>query len=65
MTPGPTEPTADNLQNILKFIVDDLLMLWKDGKEYQLGSRRTSLFMQPFIYSTTEQAVACRLFYWL
>jgi len=31
MPPGPTEPTAEELQSPLKLIVDDLLMLYKDG----------------------------------
>jgi len=31
MTPGPTEPTAEELQKYLKIIVDDLLKLWNDG----------------------------------
>jgi hypothetical protein len=31
MTPGPVEPDADKLQNYLKIIVDDLLMLYEKG----------------------------------
>ncbi|KAF8577397.1 hypothetical protein K439DRAFT_1622144 [Ramaria rubella] len=31
MTPGPHEPTAEDLQNHLKFIVDDLLLLYDEG----------------------------------
>lgn len=31
MTPGPFEPTGDQLQQYLKHIVDDLLMLYNDG----------------------------------
>lgn len=31
MTPGPVEPNAEQLQNYLKVIVDDLLMLYQDG----------------------------------
>jgi hypothetical protein len=31
MTPGPTEPTAEELQNYLKLIVDDLLKLYEEG----------------------------------
>ncbi|KAF8578426.1 hypothetical protein K439DRAFT_1621346 [Ramaria rubella] len=31
MTPGPHEPTAEELQNHLKFIVDDLLLLYDEG----------------------------------
>jgi hypothetical protein len=31
MTPGPREPTAEQLQNYLKDIVDDLIMLYERG----------------------------------
>ena len=31
MTPGPREPTAEELQEILRIIVDDLLKLYQDG----------------------------------
>lgn len=31
MTPGPNEPTRDQLQHLLKIVVDDLDMLYKDG----------------------------------
>lgn len=31
MPPGPKGPTADQLQPSLKIIVDDLIMLYKDG----------------------------------
>jgi hypothetical protein len=31
MTPGPKEPTTDQLQHLLKLIIDDLLVLYKDG----------------------------------
>jgi hypothetical protein len=31
MTPGPTEPTAEQLQHQLKLIVDDLLLLYDYG----------------------------------
>lgn len=31
MTPGPKEPTGDQLQHLLKIVVDDLLLLYKDG----------------------------------
>ncbi|KAF8584211.1 hypothetical protein K439DRAFT_1616910 [Ramaria rubella] len=31
MMPGPHEPTAEDLQNHLKFIVDDLLLLYDEG----------------------------------
>lgn len=31
MTPGPTEPTSEQLQNYLKLIVDDILMLYNEG----------------------------------
>ncbi|KIK94721.1 hypothetical protein PAXRUDRAFT_142245 [Paxillus rubicundulus Ve08.2h10] len=31
MTPGPQEPTGSQLQNYLKFIVDDLLKLYQEG----------------------------------
>jgi hypothetical protein len=31
MPPGPKEQTADQLQNYLKIIVDDLVMLYDDG----------------------------------
>jgi hypothetical protein len=31
MTPGPTEPTSEQLQYYLELIVDDLLKLWRDG----------------------------------
>ena len=34
MTPGPTEPTSEQLQNYLKPIVDDLLELYEDGMIY-------------------------------
>jgi hypothetical protein len=30
MPPGPTEPTAEELQSPLKLIVDDLLMLYEN-----------------------------------
>ncbi|KAJ7862317.1 hypothetical protein B0H13DRAFT_1490827, partial [Mycena leptocephala] len=31
MTPGPKEPTAEQLQNYLKPIVDDLILLYDRG----------------------------------
>ncbi|KAJ7668842.1 hypothetical protein B0H17DRAFT_1335884 [Mycena rosella] len=31
MLPGPTEPTADQLQHYLKIIVDDLIMLYEES----------------------------------
>lgn len=31
MAPGPTEPTAKQLQNYLRIIVDDLEMLYRRG----------------------------------
>jgi hypothetical protein len=31
MTPGPKEPTADQLQHYLKVTVDDLIMLHEKG----------------------------------
>ncbi|KAJ7736047.1 hypothetical protein DFH07DRAFT_967007 [Mycena maculata] len=31
MPPGPKEPTADQLQNHLKILVDDLIMLYEEG----------------------------------
>ncbi|GBE85372.1 hypothetical protein SCP_0705590 [Sparassis crispa] len=31
MTPGPTEPTAEQVQNYLKLVVDDLLNLYENG----------------------------------
>ena len=31
MTPGPTEPTADQLQFQLQYIVDELLELYSHG----------------------------------
>ncbi|KIJ09902.1 hypothetical protein PAXINDRAFT_86800, partial [Paxillus involutus ATCC 200175] len=34
MTPGPQEPTGSQLQNYLKFIVDDLLKLYQEGIVY-------------------------------
>ncbi|KAF8834588.1 hypothetical protein BDN67DRAFT_914663, partial [Paxillus ammoniavirescens] len=34
MTPSPHEPTGSQLQNYLKFIVDDLLKLYNDGVIY-------------------------------
>ncbi|KAF8839069.1 hypothetical protein BDN67DRAFT_878520, partial [Paxillus ammoniavirescens] len=34
MTPGPQEPTGSQLQNYLKFIIDDLLKLYEDGVMY-------------------------------
>ncbi|KAF8583053.1 hypothetical protein K439DRAFT_1647373 [Ramaria rubella] len=43
MTPGPCEPTAEELQNHLKFIVDDLLLLYDEGIIVQ-----TPMFPQGF-----------------
>ena len=37
MTPGPNEPTADQLQNILRLIVNDLKDLWENGKTYKVA----------------------------
>ena len=31
MTPGPSEPTAEQLQHYMKVIVDDLLVLYEKG----------------------------------
>ena len=31
MTPGPTEPTGEQLQSYLKVIVDDLITLYETG----------------------------------
>jgi hypothetical protein len=31
MPPGPTEPTAEQLQHYLKVIVDDLILLHEEG----------------------------------
>lgn len=31
MTPGPKEPTAEQLQHYLRVIVDDLIMLHEEG----------------------------------
>jgi hypothetical protein len=31
MTPGPTEPTAEQLQNYLKIVVEDLKRLYDTG----------------------------------
>jgi hypothetical protein len=31
MTPGPTEPTAEELQHYLKIVVDDLILLYEKG----------------------------------
>lgn len=31
MTPGPTEPNAEQMQNYLKIIVDDLIKLYEEG----------------------------------
>ena len=31
MTPGPTEPTAEQLQNYLRILVDDLILLYENG----------------------------------
>jgi hypothetical protein len=31
MTPGPSEPNGEQLQNYMKVIVDDLLMLYEEG----------------------------------
>lgn len=44
MPPGPTEPTAEQLQHYLKLIVDDLLDLYDPGirittAEYPEGMR--------------------------
>ncbi|KIJ10094.1 hypothetical protein PAXINDRAFT_157711 [Paxillus involutus ATCC 200175] len=36
MTPGPQEPTGSQLQNYLKFIVDDLLKLYQKGIVYHM-----------------------------
>ena len=38
MTPGPSEPTGEQLQNYLKIIVDDLLKLYDDGVRYSTES---------------------------
>jgi hypothetical protein len=35
MTPGPTEPTCEQLQQYLTKLVDDLLNLWENGKQYR------------------------------
>ncbi|KII89951.1 hypothetical protein PLICRDRAFT_571426 [Plicaturopsis crispa FD-325 SS-3] len=35
MTPGPTEPTAEQLQHYNKIIVDDLIMLYEHGVFYR------------------------------
>ncbi|KIJ09290.1 hypothetical protein PAXINDRAFT_87674, partial [Paxillus involutus ATCC 200175] len=34
MTPGPSEPTAAQLQNYMKLVVDDLLNLYENGVIY-------------------------------
>jgi hypothetical protein len=31
MLPGPTEPTAEQLQHYLKIIIDDLVQLYEHG----------------------------------
>ena len=31
MTPGPTEPTAEQLQNYIALLIDDLIELYKNG----------------------------------
>lgn len=31
MPPGPTEPTADQLQHHLKVVVDQLIILYEEG----------------------------------
>ena len=31
MTPGPKEPTAEQLQHYLKLLVDDLVKLYEEG----------------------------------
>lgn len=46
MTPGPDEPSGEQLQRYLKLIVDDLLRLWKDGVRY-----RTPQYPQGIIFS--------------
>lgn len=34
MPPGPSEQTAEQLQNYLKIVVDDLLNLYENGVRY-------------------------------
>ena len=46
MIPGPTEPTADQLQNILDIVTDDLLMLCTEGKRYKVSSENGEQGMQ-------------------
>ncbi|RDB26670.1 hypothetical protein Hypma_005517 [Hypsizygus marmoreus] len=36
MTPGPNEPTAEQLQHYLKIIVDDLVKLYEEGIVYSI-----------------------------
>jgi hypothetical protein len=38
MTPGPQEPTGSQLQNYLKFIIDNLLKLYEGGVVYHTPS---------------------------
>ncbi|TDL19286.1 hypothetical protein BD410DRAFT_443930 [Rickenella mellea] len=39
MTPGPTEPSAEQLQHYLKIIVDDLIKLYETGISIKTASR--------------------------
>jgi hypothetical protein len=47
MLPGPTEPTADQLQNYLTPVVDDLITLYEDGIRVPTPSfpKGTSLYL--------------------
>ena len=50
MTPGPTEPTCEQMQNYLAIIVEDLLKLFETGisiptPSYPLG------YIQFFLYA--------------
>jgi hypothetical protein len=59
MTPGPTEPTAEQLQHQLKLIIDDLLNLYENGILV-----KTPLFPQGrlcYVISQTHQL--SRVFY--
>lgn len=45
MTPGPKEPTGQQLQNYMKFIVDDLLKLYDDGIIFHTPAYPQGLFV--------------------
>lgn len=48
MTPGPNEPTAEQLQHYLKIIVDDLMNLYNNGVRYVTPSHPEGKYNEYF-----------------